>query len=99
MDRLWIIATTYFLCGLMEVFCGALRALDRSVTAMIISLVGACGLRIVWIQTVFRWFPSPQTVYISYPVTWIVTLLLLMTFVIIVSKKLIRQQEREMLSE
>ncbi len=91
LQRLWIIALTYFLCGLMEVFCAVLRALDRSVTAMIISLGGACGLRILWIQTVFRLFPTPQTIYISYPVTWIITLALHLTFAIVVSKKMIRQ--------
>jgi len=91
MQRLWIIGSTYWLCGLMEVFCAALRALDRSVTAMIISLGGACGLRILWIETVFRAFPSPETIYISYPITWIITLALHLTFTVIISKKMIRK--------
>ena len=96
MQRMFIIAGTYFLCGLMDVFCGVLRALDRSVTAMVISLGGACGLRILWIQTMFRWFPSPQMVYISYPITWIITLSFHLIFVIAVSKKLIRRQKEEL---
>lgn len=91
LQRLWIIGTTYFLCGLMEVFCGALRALDRSVTSMVISLCGACGLRILWIETIFRVFPSPETIYISYPVSWILTLALQLLFTVIVSKKMLRQ--------
>ncbi|MBQ7381337.1 MAG: MATE family efflux transporter [Clostridia bacterium] len=91
MQRLWIIGATYFLCGLMEVFCAALRAVDRSVTAMVISLGGVCGLRILWIQTVFRAFPSPETIYISYPITWIITLALHLTFTVIISKKMIRK--------
>lgn len=91
MQRLWIIGATYFLCGLMEVFCAALRAFDRSVTAMVISLGGVCGLRILWIQTVFRVFPSPETIYISYPITWIITLALHLTFTVIISKKMIRK--------
>lgn len=95
-QRMWIIATLYFMCGLMDVFCGVLRGLDRSVTSMIISLIGACGLRIVWIQTVFRWFPSPQTVYFSYPVTWIITLSAHIIFVIIVTNKLLRNQQAEL---
>ena len=96
MQRMFIIAGTYFLCGLMDVFCGVLRALDRSVTAMVISLGGACGLRILWIQTMFRWFPSPQMVYISYPITWIITLSFHLIFIIVVSKKLIRRQKEEL---
>ena len=96
LQRLWIISTTYFLCGLMEVFCGALRALDRSVTAMIISLGGVCGLRILWIETVFKCFPSPQTIYISYPITWIVCALMHLIFTVLVTKKMMRKKREEL---
>lgn len=90
MQRMSIIATTYFLCGIMDVFCATLRALNRSITAMAVSLVGACGLRIVWIQTMCRFFPVPQTVYISYPVTWIITLLTHLVFIVITLRKFTR---------
>ncbi len=73
--RFMIMLPLYFTCGLMEVFCAGLRSLDRSVTAMVISLAGACGLRILWIQTVFKWFPTPETIFISYPISWILTAL------------------------
>ena len=89
--RFSIIVPTYFLCGLMEVFCGGLRALDRSVTAMIISLAGACGLRILWIETVFKLYPSPQTIFISYPVTWVVTAACHLLFMILAARKLLRE--------
>ena len=92
-QRMSIIATMYFLCGIMDVFCATLRALNRSITAMAVSLVGACGLRIVWIQTVFRFFPSPTTVYLSYPVTWAITLSTHLMFIIITLRKLIRKQD------
>ena len=98
LQRLWIIAPTYFLCGLMEVFCAALRALDRSVTAMIISLGGVCVLRILWIQTVFKLFPAPRTIYLSYPITWIITLALHLIFAIVVSKKMIRKYNENALA-
>lgn len=91
LTRLWMIATTYFLCGLMDVFCGTLRAMGRSVTAMVISLCGACGLRIVWLQTVFKMFPSPETVYISYPITWIITCICELIFILIVARKLVKK--------
>lgn len=71
--RLGIIATTYFLCGIMEVFVGGLRGLGYSVAPMIVSILGACVLRIVWIYTVFAADPTIATLYISYPVSWIVT--------------------------
>ena len=88
--RFYIIIPTYFLCGLMDVFCGGLRALDRSITAMVISLGGACGLRLLWIATVFKAYPSPMTIYLSYPVTWTITAGLQLAFMIFAAKKIIR---------
>lgn len=76
MERLRIICTLYALCGVMDVLVGALRGIGYSVIPMIVSLLGACGLRLVWIATVFRIpeYHSLTTVYLSYPITWTITL-------------------------
>ena len=71
--RLSIISTMYFLCGLMDVMVGAMRGIGYSILPMIVSLVGACGLRIVWIYTVFVKFRTLDILFISYPVTWTIT--------------------------
>lgn len=73
MKRLSIMGATYFLCGLMEVGCGAMRGLGKSITPMIVSLLGSCVFRIVWIYTVFQLFPSLECLYLSYPISWILT--------------------------
>ncbi len=73
MDRMRIVSTLYFLCGVMEVLTGSLRGLGRSIMPMIVSLIGACGLRILWIYTVFAVFHEMTVLYISYPVTWFIT--------------------------
>ena len=77
MVRLKIILSTYFLCGMMDVMVGVLRGLGFSVMPMITSLVGACGLRIVWLCSIFQieQFHSPKIIYLSYPVTWLITFL------------------------
>lgn len=76
MKRLHIISATYALCGMMDVMVGALRGLNYSVLPMVVSLIGACGLRLVWIATVFQIpeFHTVQVVYLSYPITWLITL-------------------------
>ncbi len=76
MVRLHIISATYALCGIMDVMVGALRGLNYSVLPMVVSLIGACGLRLIWIATVFQIpeFHTVQVVYLSYPITWIITL-------------------------
>ncbi len=68
-----IIAPTYFLCGMMEVMVGLLRGMGSSVTPMVVSILGACVLRIVWIITVFPMDPTLTTLYLSYPVSWLIT--------------------------
>ncbi len=71
--RLSVICTTYCLCGIMDVLVGELRGLGYAMMPMIVSLLGACGFRILWIFTVFRQEHSLLSLYISYPVSWALT--------------------------
>ena len=75
MVRMRFICRTYALCGIMDVFVGSLRGMGCSVMPMIVSLLGACGLRLLWLATVFRipQFHMIEIVYASYPVSWLVT--------------------------
>lgn len=73
MKRMAIIMLTYFSCGTMDVCVGAIRGLGYSVMPMIVSLLGACGMRILWIFTIFKSFHSLQSLYISYPISWTLT--------------------------
>ena len=73
MLRMSIIATTYFTCGWMDTLVGSLRGIGYSVLPMIVSLTGACGLRILWIFTIFAQQRTLTSLYISYPVSWVIT--------------------------
>ena len=73
MTRLKIILPTYFLCGLMDVMVGQLRGVGYSILPMMISLTGACLLRVVWIYTFFAANPTLEVLYFSYPVSWLIT--------------------------
>lgn len=90
MDRLKIIATTYFLCGAMDVMVGALRGMGYSVVPMFVTLAGVCGLRIVWIMTIFRIprFHTLNVLFLTYPLTWAVTFTAHLITFFIVRKKL-----------
>ena len=83
MFRLAIMGTTYFLCGTMEVGSGVLRGLGKSVTSMIISLIGACGVRLIYIYTIFEAFHTTTVLYLSYPISWILTTAALFLFAFI----------------
>lgn len=75
--RLGIVCAPYAICGMMDTMVGALRGIGYSVMPMIVSLMGACVLRLVWIATVFQIpeYHTPECVYWSYPLSWTVTLL------------------------
>ena len=74
-NRMQVICGTYLLCGIMDVLVGSMRGMGYSFVPMVVSLVGACGLRILWIFTVFQWHRSLFVLYLSYPITWILTAL------------------------
>ena len=71
--RLSVICTTYCLCGIMDVLVGGLRGIGSAVLPMVVSLLGACGFRILWIFTIFQWEHSLWMLYLSYPVSWLLT--------------------------
>lgn len=71
--RLSFVGLPYFLCGLMEVAGGMLRGCGYSVTPMIVSMLGACAFRVIWIYTLFAAFPTLTMLYISYPISWLLT--------------------------
>ncbi len=71
--RTAIFGPTYFLCGLMDTTVGLLRGMGSSVTPMVVSILGVCVLRVVWILLIFPLSPTLTMLYISYPVSWAVT--------------------------
>ncbi|WP_278909185.1 MATE family efflux transporter [Faecalicoccus pleomorphus] len=72
--RLSFICTTYFLCGIMDVFVGSLRGMGYSILPMLVSMMGVCVFRIFWIFTIFQAHRELSTLYISYPISWILTI-------------------------
>ena len=75
MSRMYIIYTTYYLCGMMDGLSNAIRGIGHSLMPVISSLLGACLFRIIWLFTIFLipQFHTPQTIFITYPISWILT--------------------------
>ena len=88
MIRMGIIMFTYFTCGMMDVMVGAIRGLGYSLMPTIVSLCGACLFRIIWIYTAFRSIRTLTCLYISYPISWVLTFSVhLICFLIALRKK------------
>lgn len=90
LQRMGIICTLYFLCGVMDVMVGCIRGLGYAVMPMIVSLLGACVFRVIWIYTFFQWDRTLRTLYISYPISWAVTAAAHLVCFVLVYRKLKR---------
>lgn len=83
---LWV-SSLYGVCGIMEVFTGVLRAMGYSTVTLFTTLMGSCGLRLVWVATVFPLFRTPPSLYVCYPITWAITGLALMVGFLVLRHK------------
>ncbi len=73
LQRMLMVCAPYAICGIMNVMVGAMRGLGSSLTPMIVSIFGVCVLRVVWIYTIFPLDRTFFMLFLSYPVTWLVT--------------------------
>ena len=76
----------------MEVVVGSLRGMGFSVMPMTVSLLGACGFRILWIMTVFAADHTPEILYASYPISWFITALVHLICLLTVARKKYRTE-------
>ncbi len=86
-ERISVICTTYCLCGIMEVLVSSMRGMGHSVLPMCVSVGGVCGLRIVYIYTFFAAHRTLLNLYLSYPISWVVTAAIHAVCLIVVRKK------------
>lgn len=91
MLRLKYLCSVYFLCGLMDTMVGGIRGMGYSVMPMIVSLTGACLMRVVWIFTIFQVIHTLDILYLSYPVTWVITFLAHVVCYLMARRKLARK--------
>ena len=87
MEILLYTTVTYFMCGLMDLFPGALRGMGYSAVPMLLSVIGTVGTRVVWIFWIFPKHRELDVLFISYPASWLVTIILQVICYYFVRKK------------
>ncbi|MCI9605532.1 MAG: MATE family efflux transporter [Oscillospiraceae bacterium] len=87
MIRMFYVGLPYFLCGIMDVMVGALRGLGWSVAPMAVSVLGVCGVRLLWVATIFQTYHTPACLYLSYPISWIITAIIHIICFLFIRKK------------
>ncbi|MBE5920240.1 MAG: MATE family efflux transporter [Pseudobutyrivibrio ruminis] len=93
--RLFWVCCPYFLCGIMDTLTGGLRGLGRSTVPMIVSLIGACATRLVWIATYFQLHKTEDVLFFSYPGSWLLTLSVHSICLIIVYRAWVKRKSSE----
>jgi len=93
--RLGYLCVPYCLCGIMDVMVGVLRGVGYSVVPMVVSLLGACALRLALIATVFQVHRAPEVLYATYPISWVVTGSVHILFFLCVRKRAYRRVEHD----
>ncbi len=73
MIKLRYVCGMYFVCGIMEVLLGGVRGFGAALLPTVVTLFGACGLRILWIFTIFEWHKTLEVLYLSYSISWGIT--------------------------
>ncbi|MEG2117919.1 MAG: MATE family efflux transporter, partial [Clostridia bacterium] len=87
MERIAVICTSYCLCGILEVIVGMLRGMGYSLSPTLMTIGGVCVFRIVWIYTYFKENHTLFNLYLSYPISWIITTLGLLVCLLFAMKK------------
>lgn len=87
-------AVPYFICGLMDLFPGALRGMGQATVPMVLSVLGTVGMRVLWIFGVFPHHRTLTFLFVSYPVSWIVTMLMQVICLYFVRKRVYAKIKR-----
>ena len=82
--------TTYFICGIMDLIPGAMRGVGYSTVPMILSVIGTVGVRVFWIYCVFPTHHALDVLFISYPLSWAVTVLMQVVCFVFVRRRVRR---------
>ena len=86
--RLFVMMTTYFICSLMDVSGCQIRGMGKSIEPMIITLLGACGIRVLWLYTGFPLKKELWNLYLSYPISWLITFIALFICFFVFEKRI-----------
>ena len=97
--RFYFILIPYFLFGIMDVCAGVLRGMGKAIVSTVISLVGICGFRVVWLLTVFARWQTLEVIFLSYPVSWVLSEIVMFTMIQVLLRKMLKKQETEGIQE
>ena len=97
-QKMIIISSTYFICGINEIMCAAMRGLKRPIIPTVCTLIYMCFLRFVWVYGIFPLWTNFTFLYLVWPIGWILSIVTILFFYFPTMRKIKKQLEGEGLS-
>ncbi len=94
-QKMMLISSTYFICGINEIFGAGLKGMGKPMVPMIATMIFMCGIRFPWVWFIYPLFPNLTFLYTIWPIGWILSIIMVLCFLIPTSKKLQRKFENE----
>ena len=91
--RMMIVCTAYVLDGTMAAMSGVNRGLGYSMLSTAVTFAGACLFRIIWVYTVFASVGTLESLYISYPISWVLTVIAHLVCYLVVRRKIFPKKQ------
>ena len=92
-QKMVLVSSTYFICGIYHVMCSTLRGLGRPIVPTICTLLYMCALRFVWVYAIFPIFPNLTFLYTVWPVGWVLSIITLSIVYFSAMKKFQREHQ------
>lgn len=92
-NRLIVMGLSYFISSILDGTIAALRGLGKTIVPMILLILGACIFRIIWVYTVFAHFHTILSLYILYPISWIITAIPVIIYFYIIYRKTVKYEK------
>ena len=94
-ERMMVILPFYFVCGVVEVLVGCMRGMNYSVMPTVASFLSVCVYRIVWVFVYFRAHRTPRSLWLSYPISWIINFAIDLVMILIVFRHVAKMRAME----
>lgn len=79
-QKMMLISSTYFICGINEIMCAALRGMGKPIIPTISTLIYMCGIRFIWVYLIFPLNPNLTFLYLIWPIGWTLSIITLLIF-------------------
>ena len=95
-QKMIIISSTYFICGINDIICAALRGMGKPMIPTIATMVFMCGLRFLWVYAIFPLVPNLTFLYLVWPIGWVLSIVSLLPVYFPTVKKLQAKYQKEL---